>query len=59
MNLASLPLHHAQEQPDKVALVQGERQLSYQDFWDRIAAAAAGLQRAGAQPGDRAGLGPV
>lgn len=56
MNLASLPLHHAQEQPAKVALVQGERQLSYQDFWDRIAAAAAGLQRAGVQPGDRVGL---
>jgi len=56
MNVASLVLRHAQGQPDKIALVQGDLRLTYREFGNRIAVAAAGLQRAAVRPGDRVGL---
>jgi len=47
-------LHRSlQRHPDKTALVDGNRRLSFRQLHTRVARLAAGLQQLGVQPGDR------
>ena len=46
-------LRAAQEYPSKVGIVDGERRISYAEFLNRSARAAAGLRDVGVGPGDR------
>jgi amino acid adenylation domain-containing protein len=45
--------HSAGRLPDKVALVCGERRLTYRELWSRACALAWALQRRGVRRGDR------
>ena len=56
MNLALLPLRHAETQPERIAVIQQREKISYREFRDRLAAAAAGLRETGIEPGDRVGI---
>jgi long-chain acyl-CoA synthetase len=44
---------HAVRTPDKIALVAGQRRVSYAELYESSQALAAGLHRSGVQPGDR------
>jgi amino acid adenylation domain-containing protein len=48
--------HHAYTTPDAIALVDGVRELTYAQFWDRAGALAAVLQRLGVVPDTCVGL---
>ena len=56
MNLALLPLRHAETQPDRIAVIQQREKISYSEFRDRLAAAAAGLRDNNVESGDRIGI---
>jgi long-chain acyl-CoA synthetase len=47
---------HAERQPDRAALVAGERVVSYRELKDLIAATAGGLGPLGARSGERIGV---
>ncbi len=53
MNIASLLAEPAARAGDRLALVQGERALTYRELGDRVARLAGGLARLGLGPGDR------
>jgi len=56
LNLAEIIADHAASMPDEIALIDGERAVSYADF-DRIARrGAAHLRSLGIAPGDEVGL---
>ncbi len=56
MNRADHLFRQARERPDAVALVFGEREITFGEWWDRARAAADGLVRQGVRPGDRVGF---
>jgi fatty-acyl-CoA synthase len=63
--IPELPLHwqrpdlwleaKACDQPEKPAILFGERAITYRELWERIVRLAAGLSRQGLCPGDRIG----
>jgi long-chain acyl-CoA synthetase len=53
VNLVSILLRHASERPDAVALVEGEREVTYAELEALAAETAAGLSARGVVPGDR------
>jgi long-chain acyl-CoA synthetase len=55
-NLADLVAESAQRRPGHVAIVDGERRTTYAGLDSAIDCFAAGLARAGVQPGDRVAL---
>jgi acyl-CoA synthetase (AMP-forming)/AMP-acid ligase II len=57
MNLTEPILRHARMQPQAVALIEGERTMSYAVLADRILHTAGHLAALGVRPGDRVGLG--
>ena len=56
MNRAGNLFRQAQERPNAVALVFGEREITFGEWWERARAAADGLIRQGMRPGDRVGF---
>ncbi|WP_119304264.1 class I adenylate-forming enzyme family protein [Dongia deserti] len=52
-SVASLFLMQARIYPDRLALVEGDRTLTYGQFGQRVAALAGWLERRGVKPGDR------
>jgi len=46
-------LRAAQEYPDKIGVVDGDKRLTYRQFWDRSARLASALANLGVEPGDR------
>jgi len=46
-------LRAAQEYPDKVGIVDGDKRITYAQFWDRSARLASALAGLGVGPGDR------
>ncbi len=55
-NRADALFRQAATQPGKIALVFGEREISFAEWWNRAAALADGLVRQGLQPGDKVGF---
>jgi len=55
-NRADHLFRQALEQPDKVALVFGEREIGFREWRDRARALADGLVRQGLGPGDKVAL---
>ena len=53
MNRADNLVRRAQEHPEHVALVFGEQQITFAQWWSRAADLAGGLARHGIRPGDR------
>lgn len=56
MNLADVVDESAREWPAAVAIVEGDRKMTYAGLDDRISAFAAGLLDCGVKPGDRVAL---
>ncbi|WP_226345865.1 long-chain-fatty-acid--CoA ligase [Agilicoccus flavus] len=56
MSVASILAESARRYPDKVALVQGDRRVTYAQAWEQARRVAAALQERGVRPGDRVGL---
>ncbi len=56
MNLVSVLLHHADESPDAVALLDGERLVPYGELEALAAEAAQGIAGLGIAPGDRVAI---
>ncbi len=56
MNLVSLLLERADEAPDAVALVEGDRAVSYAELESLAALVAGGLAKLGVAPGDRVAI---
>jgi long-chain acyl-CoA synthetase len=52
-NIADILRVHADAQPDKIALIQGERTLTWGELYERASRVAAGLAAAGVGPQDR------
>jgi len=51
------PLEHARRlHGSRIAVIDGERRVSYAELAQRALSLAAGLQRLGVQPGDRVAL---
>src|ERR1700712_3029231 len=53
MNRADNLFRRAQQHPDHVALVFGEQEITFAQWWARSAALAGGLARYGIRAGDR------
>ncbi|MDJ0949147.1 MAG: class I adenylate-forming enzyme family protein [Alphaproteobacteria bacterium] len=56
MNPADILAEHARTRPDHPAIEDGDRIVNYGELNDRVASAAANLQRAGIEPGDIVGI---
>lgn len=56
MNLVSLLLRHADERPDAVAVVDGDREITFAELEALAAATAGSFARLGVVPGDRVAL---
>lgn len=56
MNLVAPLFHHARLQPDAVALIKGERSISYRALSHAIMRVAGRLAELGIAPGDRVGI---
>ncbi len=56
MNLVSILLRHAEPRPDAVAVVEGDRAVSFAELEGMAATAAGSLARMGVEPGDRVAI---
>lgn len=56
MSLAAVLAESARRRPDHIALVEGERRITFAELWRQARSQAAALQRLGVQPGDRVAL---
>jgi long-chain acyl-CoA synthetase len=56
MNLAEAVAHHARARPSHVALIAGDQEISYRDFYPLVLRTAAALRRVGAREGDLVAL---
>jgi long-chain acyl-CoA synthetase len=56
LSLASVLQESALRRPDKIAVVEGDRQATYAELWDAALRRAGALRAAGVAPGDRVAL---
>jgi long-chain acyl-CoA synthetase len=56
LSLASVLQESALRWPDKVAVIEGDREATYAELWDAALRRAGALRAAGVEPGDRVAL---
>jgi long-chain acyl-CoA synthetase len=56
LSLVSVLQESALRRPDKVALIEGDRRVTYEELWSLALRRAAALRTAGVAPGDRVAL---
>ncbi|MEV6254626.1 long-chain fatty acid--CoA ligase [Nocardia sp. NPDC051911] len=56
LSVASIPAEQARRRPDRVALIDGARRITFAELWLRARAQAAALIGLGVRPGDRVAL---
>ena len=56
LSLASVLAEQARRRPDRIALIEGARRITFAELWHRARSQAAALIEFGVRPGDRVAL---